>query len=77
MFLEKKKKKRMSSGVVAISICCGIWEGENHVIDQIKTLYAKRYFKQAARTGISVLVLHWHALPTVNQNSTKKAKSGS
>ena len=35
------KKKCISSGVVPISICCGIWEGENHLIDQIKTLYAK------------------------------------
>ena len=50
----KKKKKCISSGVVAISICCGIWEGENHLTDQIKTLYTKRYFKQADRTEVAL-----------------------
>ena len=25
----------------------GIWEGGNHVTDQIQTLYTKRYFKEA------------------------------
>ena len=44
------KKKYITSGVVAMSLCCGIWEGENHLTDQTKTLYTKRYFKQAART---------------------------
>ena len=48
------QKKSISSGVVAISTSCGIWEGENHLIDQIKTLYMKRYFKQAARTEVSL-----------------------
>ena len=37
MFLQKKKC--ISSGVVAISTCCGIRDGENHLTDQIKTLY--------------------------------------
>ena len=53
MFLHKKKKC-ISSGVVAISISCGIWEGKNHLIHQIKALYMKRYFKQAARTEVSL-----------------------
>ena len=48
------KKKCISSGVIAISICCGIWEGGNHLIDRIKTLYTKRYFKQAARAEVSL-----------------------
>ena len=54
MFLQKKKKKCISSEVVAISICCGIWEGEIHLIDQIQILNTKWYFKQAARTEVSL-----------------------
>ena len=33
------KTKCISSALVARSTCCGIWEGENHLINQIKTLY--------------------------------------
>ena len=53
MFLQKKKKKKMYQlrGSHNIDL---LWYlgGENHVIDQIKTLYVKRYFKQAARTEV-------------------------
>ena len=77
MFLLKKKS--ISSGVVARSTCCGIWEGENHLINRIKTLYRAVLQVCCQRRSSSVLALHWHAipLPTLNQNSTEKAKSGS
>ena len=74
---DKKEKKRINSGVVAISTSCGIWEEENHLLNQSKTLYGEVLQARCWRRSSSVLVLHRHAnpLPTVNHNSAEKTKS--
>ena len=74
---EKKKKKCIKSGVVAISTCCVTWEGENNLINQTKTLYREVLQARCWRRTSSVLVLHWHAIPLPNHNSAEKAKSRS
>ena len=76
---DKKEKKCINSAVVAISTSCGIWQEENHLINQSKTLCGEALQACCWRRSSSVLVLHQHTnpLPTVNHNSAEKAKSRS